>query len=340
MTACISNDSGNPGASTAGTTVAAGTTTTDNNNSSNSSTTGNSGDSETTPTTGNNSSSSSSTMGNSGGAETAPATENKNPSPKPQEASISITVQKLPDAGNATVAQYEQGIQKLLVSGKELNLANPVKQINSQNIDKDNSDTGMNILKKHPDAIAKGHGGVKHFGNDKAGIYLRDNDLNGWKYQSFGRYYNEDGNQYGFVSIGQTTQELPKEGEITYRGIAMGDATLDDNRVVGSGEIVANTELVANFGTKQLTFITIETKGFDGIDVKDYSSNYDLTGTSTLKANSSMFEGTVKTASGTNGTFKGSFYGNDASEIGGTFDIKGNTQTYTGGFGAKDITKQ
>ncbi|MGX3022126.1 transferrin-binding protein-like solute binding protein [Ursidibacter sp. B-7004-1] len=337
MTACISNDSGNSGTSTAGTTVATGTTTTDKNSSSNSPTTGNSGDSETAPATGNNSSSSLSTMGNSGATGTNQATGNNNSSPTPQETLISVTVQKLPDSGNATVTQYEQGVKMLLVSGKKLDLAAPTETFSSKNLPSDNRDTGMNILKSNSDAINKGHGGVKHFKKGNVGIYLRDNELNGWKYQSFGRYYSEDGSQYGFVSVGETTKSLPtKQGEITYRGIAMGDSSADD--VVGSGELVADTTLKVNFDTKQLTFNTNMTKGYDGSEVVDYAS-YNLSGTSTLNEKSSAFNGEVRAADGSSGTFKGSFYGNDASEIGGTFDLKGNNHSYIGGFGAKEVTK-
>ena len=60
-----------------------------------------------------------------------------------------------------------------------------------------------------------------------------------------------------------------------------------------------------------------------------------MTGTLTYAAGSNAFSGTVS-ASGLSGQVKGQFYGPAATEIGGTFAVKGSgVTTYAGAFGAK-----
>lgn len=230
--------------------------------------------------------------------------------------------------------QYQDSIKKFVVKSDKLAFT-PNETFDSVTLSAENSDTGMNILKLDPTAINKGHGSVKHFVDGDKHLYLRNNETNGWLYQSFGRYVDINNRDMALISVGENTREIPLQGSATYTGIAMGDAMLNGDYAAGSGEIVSNVKVDVDFANKTLKFASSDTKGLtENKEIVDYN-NFNLTGSAKWNGAESKFMGSVSTSAGETGKLEGAFYGPKAEEIGGTFDVKGATQEYQGGFGAK-----
>lgn len=242
---------------------------------------------------------------------------------------------------------YKQEIEKLLVNGTQFLLLSTgqvkgVESITGQSTD----DVGLHLVKNNISNVLSGLGKIRELNSYKEGVgsvlLLRDPETNGWKHQSFGRYSGTSNGRIGYISFGEQSQNLPTSGEITYQGIAWGDAKEKQNSDFTpvnsvSGELAATLELKANFSNKTLEFKTKDTKGYQlNGGVQDYAK-FDLTGNASWNSGEKAFTGTVKTTDNATGTLKGSFYGPNAIEVGGTFGIKADSIIYQGGFGGKQV---
>ncbi|MGC7560507.1 transferrin-binding protein-like solute binding protein [Pasteurella sp. PK-2025] len=246
--------------------------------------------------------------------------------------------------------QEIEKIEKLLVGENKLLLLSAGETQDTESITgKATDDVGLHLVKNKVSDVLEGLGKIKTFTDFKNGsntlLVLRDPQTNGWKHHSFGRYTIPNTGKTGYFSFGEQSQNLPASGTITYKGIVWGDAGEkqgDSLRPVNSvsGELAATFELKANFDNKTLEFKTTNTKGYSLQEQKavDYSK-FDLTGTAKWDNGQKSFIGTVNTKDNINenGTLKGSFYGPNAIEVGGTFGIQTNDKFYQGGFGGKQV---
>lgn len=218
-------------------------------------------------------------------------------------------------------------------------------------------DVGLSLLNANAQ-IASGFGKV-HSVNIKGEHILlaRDADLNNWKYQNFGMITIPRIGSSAFVSFGQESKSIPQSGSATYTGIALGSARQGQNAAPidsVSGQIASDVEMIVNFSDKSLTFTTSNTKGYSvsgaesdvSARIIDYSNDWDLKGTAMWSNEQKAFVGNVQLKSDGEGvqpaegsSLKGSFYGPDAVEIGGTFHLKTNDKDYRGAFGGKKGVK-
>lgn len=273
--------------------------------------------------------------------------------PNPMEPAVfTVTVQDIQVSDHdieATKEHYKNGIEKLVVTDGKLNLSNPkrtltVKDVKGSVID----DVGLSLLSADSTSTAQGFSKVKEFGNIQrleSFLSVRDMDVNQWKYQTFGNYFEHATGANGFVSFGEESKTIPSAGTAKYSGIALGTALENNRPVDGLIQIASEVGISADFDKKSLTFETSNTKGFkiDGefVDpstrILDYGA-WDLKGAATWNAEQKAFEGKVQLKTGSpseQSLLKGSFYGPNAAEIGGTFHLKDANKDYRGAFGGK-----
>jgi hypothetical protein len=171
---------------------------------------------------------------------------------------------------------------------------------------------------------------------------LLANPMNlGWDYQSFGVWetgLDTTSGTFGAFSVGAPTTDLAAIAATvptaTFGGLVGGSYVKDG---VGHA-VLADLTVTANFANQSLLFGTNNTR--TSLDWTNFALNpdLDLTGTLTIKAGTNSFDGTLSTVSGLTGSSTGQFYGPTGEELGGVFFLQGNGETYTGAYGAKDIT--
>lgn len=211
-------------------------------------------------------------------------------------------------------------------------------------------DVGLRLLEIDDKLVSQGFSVARYFSHQHDAFLLaRDMEVNGWKYQSFGAFSSPAYGTAAFVSFGEESKTVPVAGKATYSGIALGSVYNDGSGVplAGLEEIASHLTISADFDKKTLQFNTTNTKGFkvDGAvaeskeRVLDYHT-WDLTGTATWTDSQKGFSGSVKlkndaSSTADSGSLKGSFFGPNAIEIGGTFYLKDQTKDYRGAFGGK-----
>jgi transferrin binding protein len=170
----------------------------------------------------------------------------------------------------------------------------------------------------------------------------------GWNYQSFGVWKMDPtpaswvtGAVSAGTAFGSTT--LPATGSATFTGLAAGfffDAAGTPFRTS------ANMSAIVNFGTRNLTFATTNTRLVNinnGLQLAD--SGLNLFSPAPISLNTggiNFFSGTVHTANGQLvGNGHGRFYGPNAEEIGGVYALSAagtpppNVSRMVGGFGGR-----
>lgn len=172
--------------------------------------------------------------------------------------------------------------------------------------------------------------------------------LNGWNYQSFGVWITGRGQgsgTAGVISVGSTTpaNAVPQVGRATYVGSAGG-------LYLGpTGEYAltaANMSAQVNFGARTVDFQTrntvAATPDMIGASIAPVAAGaLDVAGRLTYAAGSNRFTGPVTSVSSSDGTpmtgtAVGQFYGPNANEIGGTFNVNGaGMEGYVSGFGGR-----
>lgn len=162
-------------------------------------------------------------------------------------------------------------------------------------------------------------------------LVLADPEALAFEYQTFGLWLGGDTGsgeaRLGAGAFGAPTAvaEVPVDGTASYSGLLVGIAVFDDQIVDGVAAIVG---LDADFAAQSIAFGSTETVVDDVPDV-----SLDMSGT--LDIADGRFVGPVTTAGGLSGAVNGRFYGPDAVEAAGVFDLVGDgVERFTGSFGA------
>lgn len=189
--------------------------------------------------------------------------------------------------------------------------------------------------------------------------YLRDPVAAGWSYNTFGVFQDSTKSiERGYQSIGIKTKTsaqarkeadenfddktylegkfLPYYGRATYTGI--GHAYHNDEQVTMNVKVDADFhDRHLNFETSNATAHTFEKEGH----LTRVRPDLDLKGAADWAADVADFRGKVHNVGGNlEGQLEGSFYGDNAAEVGGVYglhgkDKEGKPVNYVGGFGAK-----
>lgn len=197
-------------------------------------------------------------------------------------------------------------------------------------------------------------------GKVKQRSYLRDPVAAGWSYNTFGVFQDSTKSiERGYQSIGVKTRTnaqkrkeadesfeadeeylkkgfLPYYGRATYTGI--GHAYHNDEQVTMNVKVDADFhDRHLNFETSNATAHTFEKEGH----LTRVRPDLDLKGAADWAADVADFRGKVHNVGGNlEGQLEGSFYGDNAAEVGGVYglhgkDKEGKPVNYVGGFGAK-----
>ncbi|NVK42821.1 MAG: transferrin-binding protein-like solute binding protein [Oceanospirillaceae bacterium] len=160
----------------------------------------------------------------------------------------------------------------------------------------------------------------------------------GWDYQTFGTWitgFETGSGRAGAFTIGAPTagNRIPVNGSASFEGLAAG------TYVDSGGEAYSTAGAMtvdANFLSRQLDFSTSDTAKINlNTLVESDANNLDLTGTLNYELGNNVFSGSVQ-GTGLDGTAKGQFYGPDAEEIGGYFNLRGaGVEAYRGAFGGR-----
>ncbi len=162
-----------------------------------------------------------------------------------------------------------------------------------------------------------------------------------WKYQSIAVWTEPDSGsgKYGGMSVGSSTENsnIPS-GNATFSGFAGGFYSDASNNIY---VVQSDLSATANFGARSIAISATNTgkqlyngnNGTFGTYAND--ANLNFSGTLTYPANTNTITGTITTASGMSGPSQSKFYGPNANEIGGAFNLTGGGKTYVGAFGAK-----
>jgi hypothetical protein len=166
----------------------------------------------------------------------------------------------------------------------------------------------------------------------------------GYSYQTYGIWltgYGTPSGNVGAISVGSTTPvaSIPTTGTATFTGYAGGIYV----EPIGVANLTsANLSMTADFANRSISFATTNTEMYQ-LNALVNSPNpglilipsLNMTGTLTYSAGTNSFSGPISAGSLT-GQAKGQFYGPAATEIGGTFAVKGSgVTTYAGAFGGK-----
>lgn len=162
-----------------------------------------------------------------------------------------------------------------------------------------------------------------------------------WKYQSIAVWTEPDNGsgKYGGTSVGAQTEgsSIPS-GNATFSGFAGGFYSDASNNIY---VVQSDLSATANFGTNSVAISATNTgkqlyNGNDGsFGTYANDANLNFSGTLTYPANTNTLTGTITTTSGMSGPSQSKFYGPNANEIGGAFNLTGGGKTYVGAFGAK-----
>jgi len=170
--------------------------------------------------------------------------------------------------------------------------------------------------------------GESNDGNRIVGV--GDPEANGFEYQTYGAWLDENAGKVGVFSVGAVTPaaNVPDSGTATFKGTAGGiyhDGTDDPQAMT------ANATLDVDFENAKANFKTTDT-------VLETGANDDLNMTTgDLDIADGGFSGAVSTTNGMAGNVDGRFYGTGtdaAKEVGGTFVLTGGGATMAGGYGA------
>lgn len=164
----------------------------------------------------------------------------------------------------------------------------------------------------------------------------------GFDYQTFGVWgtglVTGGSGKFGAFSVGSKTSAsaIPTTGSVTYRGYAGGIYTEG-----AISRYAADATFSVDFANRTIGFATTNQTLTDVLtNITSATSMLRLSGTLSYAAGSNGFSGNLSANGRTsllplNGTASGAFYGPTASEIGGTFFLRGSTTTLVGGFGGK-----
>lgn len=190
-------------------------------------------------------------------------------------------------------------------------------------------DTAFDVDRRHGGFIDS-DGTTVFAENDSAqtGVFYYEPSVGGFEYQNFGTWTQGDASgRIATASVGLPTaaDDLPAV-TASYSGFAIGYSARDGVLYYTEANAAVRTDFAtATLTTTDTVKVSLETEAVSS------APDHDLSGT--LQVNGSGLSGTVTSGMGS-GTASGSFYGPQAAEVGGTFEVSGDG-VYTGAFGAR-----
>ncbi|NKW91626.1 transferrin-binding protein-like solute binding protein [Rhodobacteraceae bacterium R_SAG9] len=174
--------------------------------------------------------------------------------------------------------------------------------------------------------------------NKRTRAYLGNEIALDFDHQSYGMWVTGIGTSNGRVSVGSfghrtASADMPTNGAATYRGNSVGMVISP-----GGHDLVVESEV--QLSTTDFSDLTIVSGNSTARHMEGSApwgaNDYNFAGTGTISGNgfTANLTGTGAKSAGATGSASGHFYGDDASEVGGTFDLNG-SMTYTGAFGAE-----
>lgn len=169
---------------------------------------------------------------------------------------------------------------------------------------------------------------------------LIDPKVSSWNYQTFGAWRTGFGAGLGViggVSAGLKTEgiKVPTVGGATFTGKLLG-AYVAASGIASFVEGVVT--VVPDFASRSLAFTTSSTNEYNLSNGATFSaSKLNMSGTLAYSSGVNSFSGAVVApVAGLTGTASGAFYGPNAEELGGVFNVKASSgmESYSGSFGA------
>jgi hypothetical protein len=163
----------------------------------------------------------------------------------------------------------------------------------------------------------------------------------GFNYQTFGvwdRVTAATSFDAGVFSVGNPTpgSAIPTTGTGNFTGFANGFFV--DGTTHNAFFTTANMTATANFAAQTIVFSTINTLTLSPNNPSALgvaNAGLDLNGNFSYPAGTNLFFGTVTSANGMTGSATGRFYGPNAQEIGGMYNLSGTAGQMMGAFGGK-----
>lgn len=157
-------------------------------------------------------------------------------------------------------------------------------------------------------------------------------------HQTYGVWAEGVGTSSGTISAGSfgtrtAASNMPTSGSATYNGSSAGVRIRTDGVVVASQSQVTIT--TSDFSSMNIASTNSYASELDGSSTWR-AENLDFAGSGTISGNefSATINGVTTFSSTSSGTASGHFYGDNAEEVGGTFEMTGPIGVFSGAFGA------
>ncbi|MFY0662447.1 MAG: transferrin-binding protein-like solute binding protein [Shimia sp.] len=167
--------------------------------------------------------------------------------------------------------------------------------------------------------------------------WMGNADALDFDHQTFGMWANGVGTSSGSVSVGSfgdrtATADMPSSGSATYSGRSVGMVVTTDGRALVAESQVGVT--TSDFSSVSVASTNTYVRNLSGGNAWR-GQHLDFAGTGTVDGNgfTANINGVVAFSAGDSGTMNGAFYGDNAEEVGGTFEMNGAIGNYTGAFG-------
>ncbi len=174
--------------------------------------------------------------------------------------------------------------------------------------------------------------------SDQSLAVLSNSDATNLDHTVYGAWMDFDGATSGRSTAAvygtkTSANDMPTSGSARYTGKSIGLARI-------SGRHYYATESDIELSTSDFENISISSSNTRGTNLSGArgtrtSSAFDFSGTGTIEGTSFSANVTAEDSSYATGTVDGNFYGNDAAEVGGTFELPVQGGNYIGSFGAK-----
>ena len=162
-----------------------------------------------------------------------------------------------------------------------------------------------------------------------------------WNYQTYGAWSTGLGTGSGYVavtSVGNETlsSSIPASGPAVFNGFSSGFALTTD----GERSVIVSSDFqaTADFVSREVSFAASNSEAaflntFEIIDGRIF----DYSGTVTYNSGTNLLVGSLNTSEGISSTVTAQFYGPNAEELGGVFEVSSpnDVGAYIGSFGAK-----
>ncbi len=167
--------------------------------------------------------------------------------------------------------------------------------------------------------------------------WMGNADALDFDHQTFGMWASGVGTSNGSVSVGSfgdrtATADMPSSGSATYSGRSVGMVVTTDGRALVAESQVGVT--TSDFSSVSVASTNTYVRNLSGGNAWR-GQHLDFAGTGTVDGNgfTANINGVIPFSATSSGTMDGSFYGDEAQEVGGTFEMNGAIGNYTGAFG-------